>query len=171
MSLVEAALIVCIVGIVLAVFVPTFVRRVHTNKILEASELLQDLSARTASYYATTWSDGNRRCLPPAAGPTPTIPTEDAEPVDFFDPAAVGHSTWEALGFQPDRPIRYSYRYEPSDSGCGLGGEGHDGTVTWSAEGDLDQDSVRSRFEMRATPTLDGALAPEGVLEVYRRVE
>ena len=50
LSLLEAALLLCIVGTVVAVFVPTFMDRVRTNKIIEASELLQELSDRTAAY-------------------------------------------------------------------------------------------------------------------------
>jgi len=174
LSLLEAALLLCIVGTVVAVFVPTFMDRVRTNKIIEASELLQELSDRTAAYYGTSWDGGFRRCLPPAAGPTPTEPTIDPDVVDFLAPTAEGQDTWKALGFQPDRAIRYSYRYMPSEAGCDLGGEGKDGPVTFRAEGDLEGDGVRSRFERQAVPTLDGTLEPlEGLegLHVHQRVE
>ena len=171
LSLVEATLLISIAGLVLAVFVPTFVRRVRTNKILEASELLGELSLRTASYYNTTWDGGHSRCLPAEAGPTPVEPTVDAAEVDFFDPSALGHATWEAIGFQPSGPVRYSYQYTPGASGCNLGGEGREQWVVWSAEGDLDGDAVVSRFELRARPRPDGTLEPEGVLHVHQRVE
>ncbi|MEM7434555.1 MAG: hypothetical protein AAF436_05335 [Myxococcota bacterium] len=169
-GLLEVALLVSIGATLLAVFIPTFARRVRTNKILEASMLLRDMRARAASYYATEWPQG-QRCLPQRAGPTPAAPTVDAEPVDFHAPGALGHETWEALGFQPARPVRYSYRYTPTDTGCELGGETRDGVVVFSAEGDLDADDVRSRFELHATPQLDGTLAPDGVLRVHRRIE
>jgi type II secretory pathway pseudopilin PulG len=171
LSLLEATLLLCIVGIVLAVFVLTFVRRVRTNKILEASELLQELSDRAAAYYGTSWDGGLRRCLPPGAGPTPAEPTVDPEEVDFFAPSTEGHETWKALGFQPDRAIRYSYRYLPGEAGCGLGGDGKDALVTFRAEGDLEGDGVRSRFERQAKPTVEGTLQPIGELHVHQRVE
>jgi len=177
LSLLEAALLLSIVGTVAAVFVPTFMSRVRTNKITEASELLQELSDRAAAYYGTAWDGGLVRCLPPAAGPTPSLPTIDPEVVDFFAPTAQGHDNWEALGFQPDGAIRYSYRYMPSEAGCDLGGEGKNGPVTFRAEGDLEGDGVRSRFERQAAPTLDGTLQPLGgpdgleVLHVHQRVE
>lgn len=171
LSLLEAALLLCIVGIAIAVFAPTFTRRVRTNKILEASERLQELSDRVAAYYGTSWDGGLRRCLPPAAGPTPTKPTIDPKDVDFFAPTAEGYATWKALEFQPDRGIRYSYRYMPSQVGCNLGGEGKGGPVTFRAEGDLEGDGVRSRFERQATPTLDGTLQPIERLHVHQRVE
>lgn len=170
MSLIEAALLLCIAGVVLAVFVPTFLRRVRANKINEAAELLQDLSDRTAAYYATSWDIGKRHCLPPAAGPTPSAPTVDLAEVDFFAEEQAGHSTWEALGFQPDRPVRYSYTYTPTHVGCDVVGGDDSGAVTFRAEGDLDGDLVRSTFERRATIDANG-LRPADALHVRRRTE
>jgi type II secretory pathway pseudopilin PulG len=168
--LIEVALLLCIAGIVLAVFVPTFLRRVRTNKINEAAELLQEMSDRTAAYYATSWDAGARYCLPPSAGPTPSAPTVDLAEVDFFADDQAGHSTWEALGFQPDRPVRYSYSYTPSRDGCDLIGSDALGAVAFRAEGDLDGDLVRSTFERRATLEADG-LKPADVLHVHKRTE
>ncbi len=167
--MIEAGLLLCLVSIVLAVFVPTFLRRVRTNKINEAAELLQDMSAGAAAYYATSWGDGKRHCLPPAAGPTPSEPTVDSREVDFVkDPA--GGDTWRALGFQPDRPVRYSYSYLPSRDGCALTGGTEPGTVIFRAEGDLDGDLVRSRFERQATVEANGLSAPD-TLRVHQRIE
>lgn len=170
MSVIEAALLLCLIGIVLAVFVPTFLRRVRTNKINEAAELLQEMSDRAAAYYATSWDDGQRRCLPPSAGPTPAVPTVELVAVDFFAGDEAGHSTWEALGFQPDRPVRYSYTYTPSRDGCALDGTEDLVTITLRAEGDLDGDLVRSTFERRATLE-PGGWKPANSLHVHQRVE
>jgi hypothetical protein len=155
---------------VLAVFVPTFLRRVRTNKINEAAELLQEMSERTAAYYATSWDSGQRYCLPPSAGPTPAAPTVDLAVVDFFADDQAGHSTWEALGFQPGRPVRYSYSYTPSHDGCALNGNEEPGAVTFRAEGDLDGDLVRSIFERQATLEA-GAFKPATTLHVHQRIE
>ena len=170
MSLIEGVLLLCIAGVVLAVFVPTFLRRVRANKINEAAELLQDLSDRTAAYYATSWDLGKRHCLPPAAGPTPSAPTVDLAEVDFFAEEQAGHSTWEALGFQPDRPVRYSYTYTPTHVGCDVVDGDDTGAVTFRAEGDLDGDLVQSTFERRATIDANG-LRPADALHVRRRTE
>jgi type II secretory pathway pseudopilin PulG len=171
LSLIEAALLLCILGIVLAVFVPTFLRRVRTNKISEASELLQQMHERTAAYYATSWDSGLRYCLPPAAGPTPAGPSVDPVAIDFFAPEQRGHESWRALEFQPTRPIRYSYSYRPSEDGCDLLGGAGTVLVSFRAEGDLDGDGVRSTFERQAAPDEVGALQPLGVLHVHRRIE
>ncbi|MGB5351696.1 MAG: type II secretion system protein [Polyangiales bacterium] len=170
MSLIEVGLVLCILGIVLAVFVPTFVRRVRVNKISEASELLQEMSDRASAYYATTWADGKRFCLPAGAGPTPAVPTVDSATVDFAAEEQSGHESWGALGFQPDRPVRYSYSYAPDRHGCDLVGEGDLRSVSFRAEGDLDGDGVRSMFERRATFG-STEWRPDETLHVYRRVE
>jgi type II secretory pathway pseudopilin PulG len=170
LSLLEAALLLCLLGIVLAIFVPTFVRHVRTNKIDEASELLEQMSAQAAAYYGTTWDSGKSHCLPPAAGPTPGEPTVDAERVDFYSPEARGQQTWKALGFQPDRPVRYSYSFTPTEHGCGLVGPEATGTVSFRALGDLDGDGVQSTFERRATIGPEG-WKQAGILHVHQRIE
>ena len=164
--LLEGALIACLIAVALAMFVPTFLNRVRANKIDEAAALLEELSERTAAYYATSWEDGRQRCLPEHAGPTPETPSMDARPVDFQNATSQGHATWKALDFQPDRPTRYSYRVVPDRAGCDLSGVG----VWFRAEGDLDGDGVRSVFERRSEVEA-GGLTPVGVLRVHRRVE
>jgi len=166
----ETALLLCIVAIALAVFVPTFARRMRTNKISEASELLQEMSDRSAAYYAASRNTGASHCLPPKAGPTPALASVDSNAVDFFADEQVGHTTWEALGFQPDRPIRYSYSYTPSRDGCGLDGSDEIVSISFRAEGDLDGDGVHSIFERRATVDA-GGLQPADALHVHQRVE
>jgi type II secretory pathway pseudopilin PulG len=168
--LIEVALLLSLIGIVLAVFVPTFLRRVRINKITEASELLHEMSNRAAAYYATSWDNGERYCLPPSAGPTPAEPTVDLAEVDFFADDQAGHTTWETLGFQPEHPVRYSYSFVPSQYGCDLIGSDDLGSVSFRAEGDLDGDGVPSTFELRATLEADGFKAGD-TLRVHRRTE
>jgi hypothetical protein len=170
LSLIEAALLLCLIAVVLAVFLPTFFRRVRTNKISEASELLAEMSRRTHAYYDTRWPSQQHGCLPPEAGPTPATPTEEPHVVDFFSPEAAGHATWEAMGFQPDRPIRFSYRYTPGRHGCGLPGAEAQVSVVFRAEGDLDGDGVRSTFEREAVVDRRGFTSGE-VLLVHQRTE
>lgn len=168
--MIEAGLLLSLVAVVLAVFVPTFVRRVRTNKISEAAELLQTMSRGANAYYDTSWSSLVRRCLPPSAGPTPEAPTIEAEDVDFFSSDAVGAESWKALGFQPGRPIRFSYRYLSSADGCALPDSGDAVSLVFRAEGDLDGDGVRSTFERTATID-EGGFAQGQALIVHQRTE
>ena len=168
--MIEAALLLSILGAALAVFVPTFLRRVRTNKIAEASELLEEMSRRTAAYYATSWDESRAHCLPPAAGPTPATPSVEPVEVDVSSEDAVGHESWIALGFQPEWPIRYRYQYAPDGDGCDLGVSEPATTISFRAEGDLDGDGVLSTFERKATIGRDG-FEPAAELCVDQRTE
>jgi hypothetical protein len=172
--MVEAAAIVCVVGVVLAVFIPAFVRELRVSKTSEASEHLELLYQRSAAYFvARRTIDGatERSCLPPIAGPTPRAPTEDPEEVDFHAESTPGHATWRALEFQPRIPTRYAYTFEPTASGCGLVSPASTYLLTIRAEGDLDSDGERSVFERRARANEEGMLEPSGILFVRDRTE
>ncbi len=171
LTLFETVLVISIAGTVLAVFVPTFAARLRTDKIAEPTELLQSMHDGATAYYATRWDNGLERCLPAAAGPAPEQALVEPVAVDFAADDAVGAESWQALGFQPDRPIRYRYQYAPAKSGCGLGAGGPSEEVLFVAEGDLDGDGVLSRFERRARPGPDGVLHPVEELFVHQRVE
>jgi len=55
LTLVEAAAVVCVVGIVLAVFIPSFLRELRTSKTSEATEHLELLYQRSTKYAAERW--------------------------------------------------------------------------------------------------------------------
>lgn len=173
--MVEVAAIVCLVGVLLAVFIPAFLRELRTSKTSEATEHLGLLYQRSAAYFAArrAQEDGPAltRCLPRAAGPTPRAPSEEPREVDFADEELPGSATWRALEFAPRIPLRYSYTFEPTASGCGL--RSPDGTylLTLRAEGDLDGDGERPIFERRARANEDGDLEPSDILYVHDRVE
>lgn len=175
MSLVEAALVVCVVGIVLAVFIPTFVRELRTSKTSEAVENLHLLSQRAAAYFQTPWPQPEGpaaiRCLPPTVGPTPRAPTSEPSRIDFHSVETPGHETWRALRFQPEMEVRYAYTFEPAASGCGLRSPEGSYLLTLRAEGDLDDDGERSVFEHRLAADEDGALFEFGLLYVRDRAE
>lgn len=187
LSLREAAVIVCLVGIGLATFVPTFIRELRTSKTSEAVENLQLLSQRSAAYFATPWprEDGPAalRCLPSTVGPTPRQPTLEPETVIFASEETPGHATWAALGFprapdpeaddhdQPALDVRYAYTFEPTASGCGLRSPEGSYLLTLRAEGDLDGDGERSLFERRMAADEEGNLHSFGILYVLDRAE
>ncbi|MDH5491349.1 MAG: hypothetical protein OEY14_05295 [Myxococcales bacterium] len=174
LTLVEVALVVCLLGVALAVFVPTFARELRISKIAEAPEELERLHQRAAAYFEVVFETDLGRmghCLPEAAGPTPLAPTQEPEVVDFLAEEVEDHASWEALGFQPERPLRYSYRFIPAQHGCGISAEPEATLLTLRAEGDLDGDGSRSVFERNASIGEDGRLRPNGMLYVTDRVE
>ncbi len=174
-TLVEAALVVCVAGVLLAVFVPTFIRELRTSKIGEASNQLAAMHEASAAYYATRHrvEGGIRRtrCLPPAAGPTPSEPSQDPIVVDFTDEELPGRETFAALGWAPERGLRYRYSFSPVKDGCDLLPQGDRALLTLRAEGDLDGDGKLSLFERQASANEEGELIPIGVLRVQSRTE
>ena len=165
----EAATGLAILGVILAVFVPTFLRELRTSKTAEAVTELERLHVAAATYYGTshrTPSGRARGCVPGAAGPTPAEPSVTPEPTTF---ANGPHSNvWQALGYQPDSPVRFRYSFLPQQSGCNLRAE-H--LVTLRAEADLDGDGKHSRFERLAGANAHGDLVPIEILHVENRNE
>lgn len=175
LTVLETCAVIGVVGVILAIAVPAFVRELRRSKTSEAAEQLAALHRGAAAYFATTHDgeEGARlgRCLPTGAGPTPRRPTASPEEVAFTAADTSGAATWEALGFAPAYPTRYAYTYEPVSFGCDLRAAEGTYLVTFRAEGDLDEDGERSVFERRATATDEGQLVPFGVLYVRDRVE
>ncbi len=174
LTLIESAVLFCVVGVLLAAFIPSFVRQVRSSKISEATTQLASIYARTVMYYdATHETPGGRRrrCFPPPAGPTPATPSVDAVEVDFISEEEPGRLTWMALGFMPTTPLRFRYTFIPSQDGCGVAADDEASAITIRAEGDLDGDGRMSTFERAARIERVGGLKPFGVLSVENRVE
>ena len=172
-TLVQTALVIAVVGAVLAVFVPTFFRTLRTSKLAEAPEQLALLHSAAAAYYGATFETDTgrvRSCFPPAAGPTPTKASYKGEEVDFAHEETRGRETWSALGYQPDRPIRFRYSFIPAKEGCGVRGGRAKIDLTLRAEADLDADGRYSLFE-RNYAIVDHELKPVGVLYTRDRTE
>lgn len=174
MTLLQAAVAVCISGSLLAAFLPTFFRELRLSKVAEASRELERIHLRASAYFASPHVvDGVtlHRCLPDAAGPTPAEPSVDAHEVDF---AAEGieRDGWRALGFEVAEPIRYSYAMTPASTGCDLRSPEGTYLLTYRAEGDLDGDGERALFERRDRAADDeDLLEPVGILYVRDRTE
>ncbi|MGB0680084.1 MAG: type II secretion system protein, partial [Polyangiales bacterium] len=108
-SAVELCLLLSVVGIGAAAFVPTFVRQLRVSKIAEAATVLEDIEKRLHSYHQTERLRRGRSCLPDAAGPTPAQPHAEPVQVDFQRAGRPGAAVWRALGVQPAWPVRYRY--------------------------------------------------------------
>lgn len=164
---------VCVIGTLLAVALPTLGRTVRPSKLTEASEQLDALYRAAESYYAAprpAAAGGEAHCLPAPAGPTPEAPSVSPVRTDFAAESAQGASTWQALGFTPSVPLRFRYSFAPAAWGCGRNLS--DGAVlVLRAEGDLDGDGLYSTYERRARLLPRGKLQPDPVLHVRDRVE
>jgi type II secretory pathway pseudopilin PulG len=177
-TLIEAALVLALTGVLLAAFVPTFIKHVHTSKLAEATELLDSLHRHAAAYYEHAHAADNstaRGCLPESAGPFPPEPSVDPVEVDFAGDE-LGKATWLALGQTKAARLRYSYEVSSATPGCSLR-QGHP-SLTFRAHGDLDGDGNQSLLERTSVVEtgVGGAieqrqLVPRGPLRILSRVE
>src|SRR5690242_6416922 len=121
LTLVETCAVLSLCGVLLAAFLPSFVRHLRFSKIAEASEQLDSLYRSSAAYYATDRQDERgllqRGCLPAGAGPTPITPTTDPQYVDFASIDVTGRETWSTLGVASGH-FRYSYEMVVAEPGC-----------------------------------------------------
>jgi type II secretory pathway pseudopilin PulG len=172
-TLLEAALVLSLTGVLLAAFLPTFLAHVQTSKIAEATGVLAALHQHAAAYYEAERTVGSRKlrgCLPEPAGPFPELPNSQPVEVDFSADAK-GAATWLALGLGGPKPLRYSYEVAVPSPGCGVALP-NEPAITFRAHGNLDGDDAHSLLERSAAASADGlTLVPHGPLRMIARTE
>jgi type II secretory pathway pseudopilin PulG len=176
LTLVEVAVVLSVIGTLLAVALPTLSRTIQPSKLAEAREQLDAMYRAAADYYAAPRAlPGNAHaaahCLPPAAGPTPSAPSQDPVVVDFAQAPGGAGAVWAALGVAPSAPLRFRYSFLPSTAGCSFEHGGNPALLILRAEGDLDGDGTYSQYERRAQILPGGELHAEPVLHIQDRVE
>jgi type II secretory pathway pseudopilin PulG len=174
LSLVEACAVISLSGVLIAAFLPSFVRHLRFSKIAEASEQLDVLYRASAAYYQTDRGSPSGRvrgCLPRSAGPTPITPSTDPQYVDFGSIDVTGRESWSALG-KTSGHLRYSYEISVADPGCAPRAAPHYPAVVFRAHGDLDGDGQRSLLERSAAISQDqSSLVPIVPLSIVDRIE
>ena len=146
----EAAVGVALVGSVLAVAVPTFVRNMSSSRLVEATNGLKRIGE-----HAISGASGKAcaNAFPAAAPLTPEAVPRGKAAVDP-EPDPWQHPTWRALDFRASPPgVAHSFsfqfdRNDASDSRRPAFGASVDGFVA-HAHGDLDGDGTTSTFEIR----------------------
>jgi type II secretory pathway pseudopilin PulG len=125
-------------GIVSAIAIPAFVNYTRRAKTAEAQANLRNMSRAVEAYCQAEHAGGS--LWPAPAGPTPEVPTS-ARQIAMWGPE------WQSLGFAPAEPVYYAYSIVPVDAS----------TLIVRAEGDLDDDGTRSRFEARCVSSSPGS--------------
>jgi hypothetical protein len=128
-----------VLGSLLAVAVPAFVRNLHASHLVEATDGLARIE-RGAIAFSNAPGNG-ARALPPSAPLTPaSVPRGERleDPPGTWDAPA-----WRALGFRA-APEGMRHRYSFATDLDAAGSE-----LVARAHGDLDGDGVLSRFEVR----------------------
>jgi hypothetical protein len=162
---VELAIAFALVGSLLAVAVPTFVREVHASRLVEPVEGLQRLGAAAVAYGRAHPSE---RAFPPSSPMTPNAPPRghcEADPPGMWDL----NPTWSALDFRPvpsGMPHCFAFAFDAAPPTTRMTFRAH-------AHADLDGDGILSTFEVTGHwsdadprgPVLDPGMFVESELE------
>jgi hypothetical protein len=151
LSPVELAIGFALVGSVLAVAVPTFVREVHASRFVEPVGGIERIAQAAIAYgQAHPVAQG----FPSSAPMTPARPPRgrcEADPPELWD-----HPTWHALDFRPappGQPHCFAFGFESALSPPRS-------TFRAEAHGDLDGDGLTSTFEVTGHYTDGDPLGP-----------
>lgn len=154
----EAASGISILGSVLAVAVPAFVKNLHASRMAEPVEGLQQIAARATALAAAEPAES---AYPDSVGLTPE---HVARGIPMLDPPGTWEqATWRRLDFSFAVPHSYSFAFESANA---------PGRATFRAvaHGDLDGDGLLSTFEVSGE-SRDGAEPTVSPLESHREVE
>src|SRR5258708_4939525 len=148
LSPVELAVAFAVVGSVLAVAVPPFVREVHASRLAEPIDGLKRIGGSAVAYaidppfLPAAASVAPGQGFPPSAPMTPSIPPrghcEPDGPGAWEDPA------WRTLDFRPvppGRPHCFSFAFDSTLAPPRSSFQAH-------AHGDLDGDGITSTFQL-----------------------
>jgi hypothetical protein len=158
LSPLEAASGISILGSVLAVAVPAFVRNLHASRLVEPASGLSEIAAHA---MARATGEPTESAYPDSVPLTPEhvprgVPTQDP-------PGTWDAPTWRLLGFSFAVPHSYSFAFE-SRNGPDVS------TFRAVAHGDLDGDGLLSTFEISGE-SRDGAVPMTLPMESHREIE
>lgn len=149
-TLIELMIVVSILGVLSALAVPSFSSVIARSKTSEIAGNLSGMFKSAASYYASeraTQGNGagvSGHCTVDDGTPSPAIPNRTKQ-------TFVADQSFRDLGFNIGDLVYYQYGL------ASLGGVGacnnnanSGGLYTFFAHGDLDEDGIRSTFELAA---------------------
>lgn len=154
----EAAVVVAVLGSVVAIAVPGFLRSLHASRMTEPIDGLGRIAARASALAASRSAD---HAYPDSVPLTPAIVpagTRVADPPGTWD-----QPTWQALEFSCTVPHAYAFEFESRNA------PGH-AVFNALSHGDLDGDGALSTFQISGSKD-DGAVPRIEPLEVNREIE
>ncbi|MCB9707615.1 MAG: prepilin-type N-terminal cleavage/methylation domain-containing protein [Myxococcales bacterium] len=149
-TLIELIVVLATLSVLLAIGIPGFMGYVARSKTSEALTNLNLMFKGSAAYYlqASAGSQGvgsgtAGHCIVGTTSLLPAVPTAAKQQANFLAVAE-----YKSLGFSISDPVYYGYRLVANGgtSACDMGASTT--LYTFMAMGDLDGDSVFSRFEL-----------------------
>ncbi len=135
----ELAIAFALIGSVLAIAIPSFVREVHASRLVEPIDGLQRIGVSAISYAKV---QPVARAFPPSAPMTPAVPPRgrcEPDPPDAWD-----NPTWRALDFRPvpaGQSHCFAFEFDSALAPAKSTFKAH-------AHGDLDGDGIPSTFQI-----------------------
>ncbi|HEU4580757.1 MAG TPA: hypothetical protein VFS67_21010 [Polyangiaceae bacterium] len=158
LSLLEAATSIAVVGSLLAVGIPAFVRNLHASRLVEPMDGLAQI-ARSAAALAASQPD--QPLYPPSAELTPSVVPAGISVKD--PPGTWDEPTWRSLQFGFSNAHRYAFQFD-SDQ------RGRRARYKAVAHGDLDGDGQLSNFSIQGEVSAGRAPITFPV-EMHREIE
>jgi type IV pilus assembly protein PilA len=160
----EVAIAFALLGSLVAVALPTFVREVHASRFVEPVDGLHRIGVSALAYAR---AHPAAQAFPPSAPVTPSIPPRghcEVDPASTWD-----QPTWTALDFRPSpegAPHCYAFGFDSTLSASRS-------LFRADAHGDLDGDGIESTFEITGHavdgdpegPTLDRGMFVDSEVE------
>jgi prepilin-type N-terminal cleavage/methylation domain-containing protein len=145
-TLTEIMIVVCIIGVLAAIAIPSFMKYIRQSRSTEASLNIRKMYDSSVNYFMVEHSDRTGavipRQFPNAQNPTPGLGTCCASVGGKCapSPGIWDTPTWASINFSVDDPFYYSYTYASTGSDSAS-------AFTARAQGDLDCDGIYSTFE------------------------
>ncbi|MGE0546706.1 MAG: prepilin-type N-terminal cleavage/methylation domain-containing protein [Kofleriaceae bacterium] len=138
-SLIELMIVVAIIGILAAIAAPNFMDYMRKTKKAEVLLQLNKLAKNAKVEYSSDsrFPQGTAAVLPGADGANCASGMKGLFPVVTWTSDPV----WQALNFQIDEPVRFSYHYTSASPSVAQG----------LAVGDLDCDTVKVTYTLDLT--------------------
>jgi type IV pilus assembly protein PilA len=189
-TLIELMIVVAIIGILAAVAIPAFMKYIKKAKTTEATTNVQKIYIGARTYYmdrntaegqivadSPQFPTSDGAFGGPGAPPTADVnccaaqnggTVEKCLPVAGLWDGTLGGGglAWTALKFSMDDPHYYAYSYDVANV---AGGQGS--SFTAIAEGDLDCDTLLSRFSMYGEINSTFSDGPAGSAAISRTDE